>query len=627
MAKNTGYLPYPLGTRRENDGITFSFVSDKKDCGILLYDRESGRQKRKLAFSEEERKGNLYTKHIKLQNQGDFSYLFYEEDKKVPDAYARAFLPGNSYGKKRREEELRAFIPEEAFDWEDDENPKIPYKDALCYCLHVRGFTAHVSSGVSHRGTFAGLMEKIPYLKETGITTVELQPIYEFIEYKAVEKTLAYGVLQEEKLNYWGYTKGYYYAPKAAYSASADSMTEFKELVKAFHKNGMEVVLQFYFPEEVRMCDIPDILRFWVLTYHVDGFHLMGANLPADALAQDPLLADTKIWYPDFNVDRVYGPEKKLSYINLAVYQEQYLFDMRRFLKGDEGMLGMALYHMRTVPRNMGRIHFFSNYYGMTLMDMVSFDRKHNEENCENNRDGNNYNCSWNCGEEGHTRKKKIQRLRLKQIKNALMLMFFSHSTPLIFMGDEFGNSQNGNNNPYCHDNEITWLNWKDLDNNREIYSFFKELVWLRKAHPVLRKEVEPRLMDYISCGYPDVSYHGEKAWQLSMEVYERSAGILYSGYYGRHRDGKEDSFFYLCINMHWEPGKLALPRLPKDYKWELLLNTDDEEKGIATDQELSADTIITINARSIALYAGTADLNAGKMSKTAMMRNESQPF
>jgi len=627
MAKNTGYLPYPLGARREDDGVTFSFASGKKDCGILLYDRESGRQKKKLAFSSDERLGNIYTKHIKLQNPGDLCYLFYEEEEKIPDVYAKAFKTGISYGKKCKEEELKAFIPEEGFDWEDDKNPEIPYKDAICYCLHVRGFTAHTSSGVKHKGTFAGLMEKIPYLKATGITTVELQPVYEFIEYKDAGKPMAYGVKQEERLNYWGYTKGYYYAPKAAYSATADSVTEFKELVKAFHKNGLEVVLQFYFPADVRMCDIPEILRFWVLTYHVDGFHLMGEHLPADALAQDPLLAETKLWYHGFDIDRIYGPEAKLSYENLAVYQDQYLFDMRRFLKGDEGMLGTALYHMRTIPRNMGRIHFFSNYYGMTLMDMVSFDRKHNEENGENNRDGSDYNCSWNCGEEGTTRKKKIQKLRIQQIKNAMMFLFFSHSTPLIFMGDEFGNSQSGNNNPYCQDNEITWLNWKDLDRNKEIYEFFKSLVSIRNNHPVLKKDAEPRLMDYISCGYPDVSYHGEKAWQPSMEVYERSAGILYCGSYGRHRSGEEDNFLYLGINMHWEPCKLALPRLPKGYKWERRIVTGSEDKAVLDNKVDTLAEMITVNARSIALYVGVMDENARKMSKSAIKRKERQPF
>ena len=623
MGNGRNDSPYPLGAHKDKDGVRFSYVSKKKDCGIILYDRKTGRQKKKLPFLPEEKQGNIYSKKLTMQDADCVTYLFYEEEKKLPDPCGKAFCGNYEYGKKCKEEDLRAYIIEDTFDWQSDKNPRIPYQDSICYCLHVRGFTAHPSSGVQYRGTFAGLREKIPYLKECGITTVELQPVYEFLELAEQDKTTKpYHMPQEEKLNYWGYTRGYYYAPKAAYSASVDAVTEFKEMVKAFHENNMELILQFYFPNEVKSLEIPDILRYWVLNYHVDGFHLMGEKVPANMLAQDPLLADTKLWYHGFDTEMIYERDEMPDYGNLAVYQDNYLFDMRRFLKGDEGMLNAVLYHMRTIPQKMGRIHFFSNYYGFTLADMVAYDRKHNEDNGENNRDGCDYNCSWNCGDEGSSRKKKVQKLRLQQLKNALTMLFFSHSTPLIFMGDEFGNSQKGNNNPYCLDNEITWINWKDLDKNKELHSFFKRLVQLRKEHPVLRKEREPKLMDYISCGYPDLSYHGESAWQPQLEVYQRSVGILYSGCYGKHRNGEDDNFFYLGINMHWEPCELALPRLPKGLKWHCELITCEEGTVITDKEELAK-----VDARSIVLFISVPDAKTIKGTKNQIKSMDRQPF
>lgn len=598
MGERLSVTPYPLGAHKEENGVRFAFVSNKTNCGILLYDRKSGIQKQKIPFLPEDKYGNIYCKYVKNMDTDAITYQFYEDDEQIPDPYARSFVEHKKYGSIRNTSEMYACISQKDFDWKEDVTPKIPYHDCICYCLHVRGFTIHSSSKVKNKGTFLGLTEKIPYLKECGITTIELQPVYEFLELKECQKDEYGYLLLEEKLNYWGYTKGYYYAPKASYSKSEDSITEFKEMVKSFHDNKMEVVLQFYFPKEIKAYEMLEILRFWVLNYHVDGFHLMGENLPSTMLAQDPLLADTKLWYYRF--------DDKIDNCNLAIYQDDYLYDMRRFLKGDEGMLSKALYHMRTIPSGMGRIHFFSNYYGMTLMDMVTYDRKHNENNGENNLDGSDYNCSWNCGEEGASRKKKVQKLRMKQLKNAFCMLLFSQSTPLIFMGDEFGNSQKGNNNPYCQDNEITWLNWKDLEKNKELFSFYKKLVWLRKNHPIFHLEKEPRLMDYLCCGYPDLSYHGENAWQPQLEGYQRQVGILYCGHYAALDTSKEtDSFFYLGINMHWEPCTLALPRLPKGYKWKYEFTTCDEKEASVCDSGLSVEENLmeAVAPRSISFY------------------------
>lgn len=607
MAGKDRFVPYPLGAHRETEGIRFAIASKADNCGIILYDRKTGHPQVKIAFSPEERLGNIYCKYVKNIDAHKVAYQFYEEDNIFADPYARGFFGKEVYGKERRDNELKAVIENRSFDWQNDVKPRIPYKDCICYCLHVRGFTKHVSSGVANRGTFAGLTEKIPYLKESGITTVELQPVYEFLEMTGTDAGEAPGYQgkEEARLNYWGYTKGYYYAPKAAYAAGEDSGTEFKELVRAFHKNGMEIVLQFYFPTEVNRGEIAEILRFWVLEYHVDGFHLIGENLPVTILAQDALLADSKLWYYSFDTDKLYAKEEVPAYCNLAVYQDDYLYAMRRYLKGDEDMLNTVLYQMRSIPQKTGRIHYFSNYHGMTMADMVSYDRKHNEDNGEDNRDGSDYNCSWNCGEEGITRRKKVRELRMKQLKNALCMLFFTQSTPLIFMGDEFGNSQKGNNNPYCQDNEITWLNWKDLDKNKELYEFFKMIVQLRKEHPILHLEREPRVMDYISCGYPDLSYHGGSAWRSQTGGYHRHVGIMYCGKYVKVNRSKEDNFFYLGINMHWEPHTLALPKLPKGMSWRSLFSTANLTDGKISHKTEDSELVRTIVARSITVFIG----------------------
>ncbi len=601
---NMQMKPYPLGAHCEENGIRFSFVSKKEACGILIYDRKSGKKLDKISFDSNCKIGNIYCKSISKYNADEISYQFYEEDKIIPDPNAKIFVGKSVYGRERKEEDLKAGLLTKSFDWQGDCTPRIPYENSLVYLLHVRGFTKHASSKVTHRGTFSGLVEKVSYLKEIGVTTVELQPAYEFLE--ITEEPFG------KKLNYWGYKKGYYYAPKAAYGVE-DAIKEFKELVREFHKNGMEIVMQFYFPKEVSYAEIPEILRFWVLEYHVDGFHLMGENLPVELLAEDPMLTDTKLWYYGFPTENLYGRDEYPAYRNLAAYQDDYLYTMRKFLKGDEDMVKSVLYHMRHIPEKMGRIHYMTNYYGMPLMDMVSYDRKHNEDNGEDNRDGNDMNCSWNCGEEGKSRRKKVSALRLQQIKNAMCMMMFSQSTPLIFMGDEFGNSQKGNNNPYCQDNAITWLDWQGIEKNREIYDFWKELVAIRKAHPVLHQEREPKIMDYIACGYPDLSYHGVNAWRPQTEAYSRCVGIMYCGKYAKVNHKEDDCFFYMALNMHWEEHAFALPKLPKGLKWQSFLATDDKianASSVNDGKEQGVEIRALVPARSILIFNSVPDEN-----------------
>ena len=622
--------PYPLGAEIESDGIRFSFVSKETDCGILLFDRITGKKLDRIPFSSEDRIGNVYCKTIDCVDASVITYQFYVDGKTIPDRRARVF-PGRAvYGKEREWSDLKAGFLTQGFDWEGDRRPAIPYHRALVYCLHVRGFTKHSSSKVKNRGTFAGIQEKIPYLKEIGVTTLELQPAYEFTEIPSSEELLMAAPFRagsvdadsqtDRKLNYWGYKEGYYYAPKSAYSASEDPTVEFKELVRALHKNGMELVMQMYFPNGVNRCEIPDILRFWLLEYHVDGFHLMGDDIPADLLAIDDILADTKLWYYNFNTDYIYAQDEWPEYPHVAEYNDAWCCDMRRFLKGDEGMLGSALYRMRHIPWKAGGIHYLSNYSGFTLADMVSYDYKHNEANGEDNRDGTDYNLSWNCGEEGTTKRKKVCELRMKQIKNAMSLLMLSQSTPLIFMGDEFGNSQKGNNNPYCQDNAVAWLDWNVCKRNVEIFEFWKQLVSFRREHPILHPEKELRLMDDMSCGYPDLSYHGQNAWRPQTDAPFRYIGVLLCGKYAPRSATGDDTFVYLAINMHWESHELALPRLPRGHEWKIFISTDIASGPAKETAEGEEELTRRIPPRCIVVYtsAVSKDRNA-KSKKTAV--------
>lgn len=617
--------PYPLGARPEADGIRFSFVSEEADCGILLFHSRTGRELRRIPFSEEDRMGNIYCKTVEGIKPEDVTYQFYRGGEIVPDEHGRVFPGKYVFGKKVEKSGRKAGFLPDVYDWEEDRCPEIPYSEAICYCMHVRGFTRHISSGVKNRGTFAGIEEKISYLQEIGVTTLELQPAYEFAETEdETDRNLpSYCVPEiseqaekEKKVNYWGYKKGYYYAPKAAYAASGNAPKEFRSLVRTLHKNHMELVMQFYFPESVDRNEIAEILRFWTLEYHVDGFHIMGENLPVDMLAADPLLADKKLLYYGFEQEKVYDKMGVPKFPHLAEYNDAYLYDMRRLLKGDENMLGSALRHMRYIPEKAGRIHYLTNYYGFTLADLVSYDYKHNEANGEENKDGNAYNCSWNCGEEGAARSRRVRQLRVRQMKNAICMLLLTQSTPLIFMGDEFGNTQRGNNNPWCQDNGVCWLDWGKQ--NSGILEFWKQAAAFRKKHPILHPESPLRLMDYLSCGYPDLSYHGESAWRPHTEVHSRHVGIMLCGKYVQSDKYGTDDFIYIAMNMHWESHRLALPKLPKDMCWKIAFATAEAE-DIPESGEENPDSGVILAPRSIAVLTS---VQAEQKTGTGKRRN-----
>lgn len=605
----------PLGVSVCGKGIQFAFVSESNDCGVVLYDAKTGAESRRIEFPQEFVVGNVHTMVVQGITATEFLYQFYEDGKNVCDPFACGFCGNETYGSIAGVKEKKAYFSKEEYDWGEDVCPGLSYEESFVYLMHVRGFTMHDSSKVKAKGTFKGVEEKIPYLKELGITTVEFQPVYEFDEVyekdgcREDNRYAKYASVEENGerqvgINYWGYAEGYYYAPKRSYSYFADPKKELKDLIKAFHANGMEVILQFYFPAGFGQWQVLNILRHWALTYHVDGFHIKGECRPMGLICGDPVLKKRKVWDYDFDpqFEMVQGLRR------LGVYNDYYAQIMRRFVKGEDGLVGAVTERMRNQPAHAGVINYVTNYDGFTMMDLVSYDRKHNEENGENNHDGVDYNYSWNCGTEGPCKKKAVQALRTKQIKNFMSLLMLSQGTPLIFMGDEFGNSQGGNNNPYCLDNDTTWLNWNDLEKNRELFDYLKTLAHLRKEHPVLRLEKQLKQMDYISCGYPDLSYHGEEPWKPGFEPYSHQIGIMICGKYGRIDRRTEDASFYFGINMHWEAHEFALPNLPKDEKWVQCLNTEKGEEIVLNDMQKG-----TIAPRSICVFMSIKDEKSKK--------------
>lgn len=375
-------------------------------------------------------------------------------------------------------------------------------------------------------------------------------------------------VEQKPRINYWGYTRdAFYFAPKAAYAyRSEEADEEFRRMVEEFHANGIEVFMDIYFDEQALPGMMVQCLLYWRTVYGIDGFHLSNNEGDLDSVIREPLLSDVKLFRAHWEIDQAEAsPEGR----HFGLYHDGFLYDVRKFIKGDEGQVENLIGRVRCNSQFEAVVNYVANTNGFTLMDSVSYDWKHNEENGEHGNDGISYNASWNCGVEGKTRKKKILELRRQQVKNALLLLLTSQGIPLLLAGDEFGNSQKGNNNAYCQDNEISWLNWNDLDKEKELYAFVKRLIEFRRNHRILHQKQELLGMDRYGCGCPDFSVHGTKPWILERGQFSRVVAFLYCGY---HVDEKKD--IYIAFNTHWEAHSFHLPQALRDVEWKVVFET-----------------------------------------------------
>lgn len=646
--KTTYERSFIPGVKTDGDDICIcaSFSSTAKECGIVLFKNDS---KHLVLFSDEYRTGNLFSIRLKDATGLYDSYMLYEDGKLICDPRATRIYGLEKFGADVNESDLRCGFSDTTPEFKAYNPLNIRYEDSFVYLLHVRGYTKHSASGVEapYRGTYKGLTSKLDYIKSLGVTTVELMPIYEMLSYDRIPTSgapaagtddsarqdrseIVYndnGLLRNErsvsgKLNFWGYKKGWYFAPRSAYAYDKKHVeAEVKDMINEFHKKGIEVILQFYFPYDVSDSVIIDCLRFWVSEYHIDGFHVKGAELPIKTISSDPALSDIKIWYEWFDYGRL-GDLARSRFLDrrLAEYRDSFMFCARRFLKGDDCTMGDFISNMINNSSEHGIINYIANYDSFRLADLVSYEHKRNEDNGENNKDGTDNNLSWNCGIEGNTKKLNILRLRKRQMKNILTMLLLAQGTPMIFGGDEFGNSQLGNNNPYCQDNAIGWVDWNAAKKNADLTEYLKAIVKFRFQHEALHKDMPFKLMDYKACGYPDLSYHGQEAWRPDLSNYSHSVGLLYSGLYSSNPD--DNSFVYVIYNMHWTPIRFALPELPEGLKWHIL-STTGETKTIR-DQDIKKHMEIECEERSCVILISKGQI---KESQKDAFEGSKQPF
>ena len=692
---NTGLLPLDVvegfkirpgffrmyGACVASNGVSFTINSHGATrCTLLLFKPQAPKPYARIPFPDSYRIGDTYSMLVFDIKPDEFEYAFsfdgpyepakgllFNEENVLLDPYSRAVTGQRKWGEKPeggKDFEYRARVVKSSFDWGNIKQLEQPFEDLVIYETHVRGYTKDKSSGVSAPGTFAGLKDKIPYLKDLGINAVELMPIFEFDEMESAR--VVDGV---QIYNYWGYNTVSFFAPNTSYAFNEEHNhegDELKSLIKALKENGIEVILDVVFnhtaegnemgpcfsfkgidnnvyymltPDahyynfsgcgNVMNCNHPvvrsfiiDCLRHWAIEYRVDGFRfdlasILGrdqngapmANPPIlESLAFDPVLGKMKLIAEAWDAGGLYQVGSFPSWNRWAEWNGRYRDDMRSFLKGDDGMAGNAITRITGSrdlysPESRGHkasVNFLTCHDGFTLYDLYSYNEKHNEKNGWNNTDGDNNGHSWNCGAEGETDDPNVNGLRRRLIKNAFAALLCSRGPAMFFAGDEFCNTQFGNNNAYCQDNIISWLDWSRLEEFKEIHDFVRHMIQFRKEHPILRKMTKPS-----SCQFPEISVHNGTPFNASTDYKTKLIGIMYAG---RNEEDTEDDIVFYCMNAYWEPLVMQLPVLPNGKHWHVDTNTNaeyfDGEDFTAKTELLGVNTIRVPARTTIILVA-----------------------
>lgn len=692
---NTGLLPLDVvegfkirpgffrmyGACVASNGVSFTINSHGATrCTLLLFKPQAPKPYARIPFPDSYRIGDTYSMLVFDIKPDEFEYAFsfdgpyepakgllFNEENVLLDPYSRAVTGQRKWGEKPeggKDFEYRARVVKSSFDWGNIKQLEQPFEDLVIYETHVRGYTKDKSSGVSAPGTFAGLKDKIPYLKDLGINAVELMPIFEFDEMESAR--VVDGV---QLYNYWGYNTVSFFAPNTSYAFNEEHNhegDELKSLIKALKENGIEVILDVVFnhtaegnemgpcfsfkgidnnvyymltPDahyynfsgcgNVMNCNHPvvrsfiiDCLRHWAIEYRVDGFRfdlasILGrdqngapmANPPIlESLAFDPVLGKMKLIAEAWDAGGLYQVGSFPSWNRWAEWNGRYRDDMRSFLKGDDGMAGNAITRITGSrdlysPESRGHkasVNFMTCHDGFTLYDLYSYNEKHNEKNGWNNTDGGNNGHSWNCGAEGETDDPNVNGLRRRLIKNAFAALLCSRGPAMFFAGDEFCNTQFGNNNAYCQDNIISWLDWSRLEEFKEIHDFVRHMIQFRKEHPILRKMTKPS-----SCQFPEISVHNGTPFNASTDYKTKLIGIMYAG---RNEEDTEDDIVFYCMNAYWEPLVMQLPVLPNGKHWHVDTNTNaeyfDGEDFTAKTELLGVNTIRVPARTTIILVA-----------------------
>ena len=664
-----------------SNGVSFTINSHGATrCTLLLFKPQAPKPYARIPFPDSYRIGDTYSMLVYDIKPDEFEYAFsfdgpyepakgllFNEENVLLDPYSRAVTGQRKWGEKPeggKDFEYRARVVKSSFDWGNIKQLEQPFEDLVIYEIHVRGYTKDKSSGVSAPGTFAGLKDKIPYLKDLGINAVELMPIFEFDEMESAR--VVDGV---QLYNYWGYNTVSFFAPNTSYAFNEEHNhegDELKSLIKALKENGIEVILDVVFnhtaegnemgpcfsfkgidnnvyymltPDahyynfsgcgNVMNCNHPvvrsfiiDCLRHWAIEYRVDGFRfdlasILGrdqngapmANPPIlESLAFDPVLGKMKLIAEAWDAGGLYQVGSFPSWNRWAEWNGRYRDDMRSFLKGDDGMAGNAITRITGSrdlysPESRGHkasVNFLTCHDGFTLYDLYSYNEKHNEKNGWNNTDGDNNGHSWNCGAEGETDDPNVNGLRRRLIKNAFAALLCSRGPAMFFAGDEFCNTQFGNNNAYCQDNIISWLDWSRLEEFKEIHDFVRHMIQFRKEHPILRKMTKPS-----SCQFPEISVHNGTPFNASTDYKTKLIGIMYAG---RNEEDTEDDIVFYCMNAYWEPLVMQLPVLPNGKHWHVDTNTNaeyfDGEDFTAKTELLGVNTIRVPARTTIILVA-----------------------
>lgn len=692
---NTGLLPLDVvegfkirpgffrmyGACVASNGVSFTINSHGATrCTLLLFKPQAPKPYARIPFPDSYRIGDTYSMLVFDIKPDEFEYAFsfdgpyepakgllFNEENVILDPYSRAVTGQRKWGEKPeggKDFEYRARVVKSNFDWGNIKQLEQPFEDLVIYETHVRGYTKDKSSGVSALGTFAGLKDKIPYLKDLGINAVELMPIFEFDEMESAR--VVDGV---QLYNYWGYNTVSFFAPNTSYAFNEEHNhegDELKSLIKALKENGIEVILDVVFnhtaegnemgpcfsfkgidnnvyymltPDahyynfsgcgNVMNCNHPvvrsfiiDCLRHWAIEYRVDGFRfdlasILGrdqngapmANPPIlESLAFDPVLGKMKLIAEAWDAGGLYQVGSFPSWNRWAEWNGRYRDDMRSFLKGDDGMAGNAITRITGSrdlysPESRGHkasVNFMTCHDGFTLYDLYSYNEKHNEKNGWNNTDGDNNGHSWNCGAEGETDDPNVNGLRRRLIKNAFAALLCSRGPAMFFAGDEFCNTQFGNNNAYCQDNIISWLDWSRLEEFKEIHDFVRHMIQFRKEHPILRK-----MTKLSSCQFPEISVHNGTPFNASTDYKTKLIGIMYAG---RNEEDTEDDIVFYCMNAYWEPLVMQLPVLPNGKHWHVDTNTNaeyfDGEDFTAKTELLGVNTIRVPARTTIILVA-----------------------
>lgn len=663
------------------DGVNFTIhTQNGTSCELLLFHCGEEDPFAVLPFPEQFRIGNVYSmivenleiEKIEYAYRIDGPYdpehgLLFDKNKILLDPYARAVTGQECWG-ERKNKAYHGRIVRDSFEWGHAVQSKQELQDLIIYELHVRGFTAHPSSAVTHRGTFSGLMEKIPYLKELGINAVELMPIFEFDE-----TVNAREVDGKRLLEYWGYNTVSFFAPNSSYAAANEQNaegTELKQLIRALHENGIEVILDVVFNHTAEgnengpffsfkgldnqiyymltpdgnyynfsgcgntlNCNHPivrqmiqECLRYWTINYRVDGFRfdlasILGRNKDGspmnhppllESLAADPLLRNVKLIAEAWDAGGLYQVGNFPAHGRWAEWNGRYRDSIRGFLKGDcwesktaaKSICGSADLYGRSDSETAGRyagynscVNFLTCHDGFTLYDLYSYNQKHNLCNGWNNTDGADDNRSWNCGAEGETEDFEVRTLRRRMIRNACAVLMCSRGASMFLAGDEFGNSQNGNNNCYCQDNEMAWLDWSDLEKKRDIFEFFRFMIAFRKKHPVVRK----KLPDPV-CGMEPVHCYEVNAQRENASPDARTIAVSFAGY---DREKGQDDIVYLAVNTYWRDVEIRLPETEHGV-WYLNVNTYGDERGCycyPEGEERRIDGSFILRPRSVAVF------------------------